>query len=627
MRTCFKMSTYGRAILLGAALLVIAGCSGPNRELPMRSPSLSPLAGSDIAGLSLVDRGSALELTFATVTADGVFAHVDLPDGRRLDGVQLLSSPEHIGLAAPAGGGFDVGVVGLSELAGQPVTIELPVSAVGRLVSVPPVGAYNVISDLAVTSAGDGLVELSWTQTNTGDYDFDGLVGISDLTPIGQLLGLEYDRAAPDAAAQRTYWVDGNADGEITVSDITPIGQNYGSYIAGYMVKHNGVPLQDTAPGEPTVPRSAGQPREGLPPLYSAVLPGSPADDWAVVAVDKDGVEGSGSGDIIGDISLRANLDLSGLDLFDLNGTNPGPYAPSKGGSRLIEPVEIIGSERWEVPHLPLATRTMGCATVFLGAPREQLLYLDIFYLPTVDLITGDSRPVSSTRAVSTASAEHYTISSVPVRLPAFGTTDLDIAIEFSPNPDGGYFTMLTVDSLMPGDNPATPEIEDGYALKTRNRLAHATGLVSTDTDLDGDFGDEAELLDSDRDGISDVRLEHDAALSSGDLVSCGELEIEGELLAFAEHTGVVTLGGAVLIEDGETELPDPLVIVTSELTRYEEHVKTDEGLIRRDVDPSSLEPGDTIEVTMICLEDPDELLPDKYWVEKLMRKLDERTK
>jgi hypothetical protein len=182
-------------------------------------------------------------------------------------------------------------------------------------------------------------------------------------------------------------------------------------------------------------------------------------------------------------------------------------------------------------------------------------------------------------------------------------------------------------ESVIPGDNPTTPSIEESYTELSRSRLAYASGLISNDTDLDGDFDDEAELQDSDRDGISDARLEHDVALSTGDLVACGELEIEGELYAFVEHTGVVTLTGAVLVnDDGEAELPDPLVILTSELTRYEEHVKTDEGVIMRDIDPSSLTPGDAIEVTMICLEDPGELLPDEYWVEKLMRKIDERT-
>ena len=119
MRTSSEMSTYGRAIMVVAAMLVIASCSGPTQELAMRSPSLSPLVGSDLTGAILVDRGSTLELTFANVTADGVFAHVDLPDGRQLAGPQLSSSAQYISLAAPAGGGIDVGVVGQGDHAGE----------------------------------------------------------------------------------------------------------------------------------------------------------------------------------------------------------------------------------------------------------------------------------------------------------------------------------------------------------------------------------------------------------------------------------------------------------------------------------------------------------------------------
>jgi hypothetical protein len=96
--------------------------------------------------------------------------------------------------------------------------------------------------------------------------------------------------------------------------------------------------------------------------------------------------------------------------------------------------------------------------------------------------------------------------------------------------------------------------------------------------------------------------------------------------VSFDELAGEVVLSGATLTDGGEGELPDPWQFYISELTRFEEHVLTDEGVIRRDIDPSSLAPDDIIEVTLICLEEGGDPLPGKFEIEKLMRKLDERT-
>jgi len=620
------MVTLRRVFLLTAALLLFAGCSGPASDLGAPRVTLTALPGSSLAGVSLADQGSQLHLEFADVAADGTFVRLELVDGRRLAGTQLWAEESYLGLAVPTETGAEVGV--FSKALDEPISLVLPLTdtAESKLISVPPVGDYNVITDLTVTDLGTGHIELTWTQINTGDYNFDGLVGITDLTPIGQLLGTAYSREAPDAPSLRAYWVDGNGDGEISVSDITPIGQNFGAYIAGYVIKNGGEVIASSTPGEPTVLRSDGQLREGLPPTYSVILPGTPEDDWAVVAVDKEGIEGSGSGDIVGDISLRANLDFSGIDLFDLDGSNPGPFDPSKIGSRLIEPIEIVGVDRWEVPGLDVISRLSDSTISFLGVQRERTLYLDLYYLPAVNLITGEPRQATAVHSTQTVGTPETAVTSIPLYLPAQGTMDMNIGLVFSPNPEGGYFSELTVQSVIPGDDPATPEIEESYSQMTRSRLAYATGLVSNDTDLDGNYEDEAELLDSDLDGISDVRLAHDIDLGDGKHESCGEIKIEGTLVSFDEHAGRVTLSEAVITDGGEGEVPDPLLVLISEVTRFEEHVKTDEGVIRRDIDPGSLMPGDTIEVTMICLEEGGDPLPSKYWIEKLMRKLDERT-
>lgn len=71
---------------------------------------------------------------------------------------------------------------------------------------------------------------LSWYLENTGDYDQNGIVNISDLTPLGVNLG----KQVPDDEGSLLYQVDGDGNGLISLADITPIGQNFGNSLEGY---------------------------------------------------------------------------------------------------------------------------------------------------------------------------------------------------------------------------------------------------------------------------------------------------------------------------------------------------------------------------------------------------------
>lgn len=622
------MRSYILTMLVAVLLLVIAGCSNTSIDLGQHRPSVVPLNGSDITGVLLTDCGNTLELSLTAVPESGAFLRLELPEGRQLEGQQFWAEDGYIALVVPTASGADVGVVILNGQPALPLHFELPVEEIERTASVPPVGVYNVINDFEVSEAGEGQVELRWTQINVGDYNFDGIVGISDLTPLGQLLGTVYDRDAQDAALQRAYWVDGNTDGAITISDITPIGQNYGAYIAGYNVRHGDMTIPGKEHDAPTMLREEGSPRDSLPRVFNLVLPGSVVDEWAVVSVDKQGVEGSGSEGIVGDINLRANIDISGLDFLNLDGTNPGPFDPNKFGTRIIDPTEIIGVARTDVPALALPTKTTGTSVSFLNLTTNRILYLDVWFAPIVDLVTGEPKFPAGLRGVNAIPAADHVITSIPFKIPADGHADLNVQIALTPNPDGGYCSELTVVSMITGDNPDTPEVEDNYTSTSHSRLAFITGLVSYDTDGDGSFEDEVEIADSDLDGVSDARLEHDIDLNTYKIEWQMEYNLEGVLVEFNEAIGNVKLTDAEVTEGGEggEELPDPLLIRITELTRCEEHVKTDEGVIKHDIDPSNLTPGDIIEVTVLTMEDLSGLLPTMYWVEKLMRKIDERT-
>jgi len=73
---------------------------------------------------------------------------------------------------------------------------------------------------------------LSWRYASQGDYNQDGLVTVSDLTPLGQHFGAE----GPFDFSSAISCVDGNLDGFITVSDITPIGVNFDNQVTSYNV-------------------------------------------------------------------------------------------------------------------------------------------------------------------------------------------------------------------------------------------------------------------------------------------------------------------------------------------------------------------------------------------------------
>jgi len=105
-----------------------------------------------------------------------------------------------------------------------------PAAGPSKTTSFTPYGWVNRIDDLVLS--GTGPYRLSWTYRNKGDYDLNGMVNVSDLTPIGVFYGMSHSepRWLFGTAA------DGDGNGMVTISDITPIGQYFGGTIIGYQV-------------------------------------------------------------------------------------------------------------------------------------------------------------------------------------------------------------------------------------------------------------------------------------------------------------------------------------------------------------------------------------------------------
>jgi PKD repeat protein len=116
-----------------------------------------------------------------------------------------------------------------SELSGQ-----LSARGAAKAVSAPPEGDLNRVNDLQITSNGDTTYTLSWHYKNLGDYDQNGTVGISDITP----LAIHFSEAVPlgNTVCIQSV-IDGSGNGEIDISDITPIAMNFRRECAGYRIE------------------------------------------------------------------------------------------------------------------------------------------------------------------------------------------------------------------------------------------------------------------------------------------------------------------------------------------------------------------------------------------------------
>jgi PKD repeat protein len=103
----------------------------------------------------------------------------------------------------------------------------------GRTVaSVLPTGAGCTPADFSYSAAG-GSATFRWAYRSVGDYNQDGEVDISDLTPLGA--NFAKDSSAPDWASASL--ADGDGNGLVTLADITPIGQHYLTVVSGYKLE------------------------------------------------------------------------------------------------------------------------------------------------------------------------------------------------------------------------------------------------------------------------------------------------------------------------------------------------------------------------------------------------------
>jgi len=123
---------------------------------------------------------------------------------------------------------------GVFEELREELTRKFDEMAVRRIVSAAPSGEENRVDDLTLIDNGDSTYNLTWSYKNLGDYDLNGEVGVSDITPIA----LNYLAKTDDDVGDDAYetWIDRSGDGEVGISDITPIAEYYLNDVVGYRV-------------------------------------------------------------------------------------------------------------------------------------------------------------------------------------------------------------------------------------------------------------------------------------------------------------------------------------------------------------------------------------------------------
>jgi len=187
-----------------------------------------------------------------------------------------------------------------SELARLGVDVE-------RKASAAPSGADNAVLDLAIDSATPSWPREYTFSLQVGDYDQNGLVNVSDLTPLGANFGAGVEYDAPAEHAGIGWWpagdpegggylnwrrarIDGNHDGLINVSDITPIAQHWQESCRGYRVylaPPGGSPARLPNPQDAGAEVTLGRPavEQGAPVRYHFSYAAGTAGEYQVYVV------------------------------------------------------------------------------------------------------------------------------------------------------------------------------------------------------------------------------------------------------------------------------------------------------------------------------------------------------
>lgn len=278
---------------------------------------------------------------------------------------------------------------------------QLSARAVSKVALSAPTGPINAITDLTVGYGGGGF-ELHWRYRNVGDYNQDGIIGVSDITPIAQ----HYNETWPDGGENMLIAVaDGSGDHKVEISDVTPIAANFGCNVEDYVIEAG---AQEVGPFTEvgTLAFEECASTDTARGAFTASLPLSDLNYFRVIPRDSDGAQGDASSlaPVAPRISAVSPLTITvGLDT-QLSGVVRGtpPYVFGWEFPAGVTP-EISFDE---TPHILITapgeyqcrvTVTSDFGQAYLDFTLTAGLAPSITFVSSLDGTPGDSKVLSAT--------------------------------------------------------------------------------------------------------------------------------------------------------------------------------------------------------------------------------------
>ncbi len=568
---------------------LLAGCSGNDgAQVSQSGIELRPLNGTSAAALVLSEQNGRTVVKLPDLGESGAFFSLQFPAGMAPQDIRWLDDadqPVSSGLLTIShfeGGELQTGVLALEGSAGAVFRMDF-VCAPDLNIRLASVTEAEIREEVVngLVSQYDPLgrmLLLSWPAWTPGDYDLSGIVGIHDITPLGQHFGSDNGSGQAWSQDDPLCWVDGNGDGVLNASDLSAIGQHFNDELLGFRLYLDGSPYNGL---DETVlnPLHGDTQGPGLPRRHFLPLPElESAENLELRAL----LQRHRSGTAGGNPDLEVSIRIDGIELID-NGDG------LKAGTRVIKPIEDIAGYR-EIIATP--EKEDSESSTFKSIPRGSDLLLDIYYSPAFSPVTGtpltDPGDKSTSALVTTA---------VPFHLPELhGTTYMSVDIHYLPQGDGSYYAQLD----------AAIDYGNGI-LEYSALLDYAGALVQRDSDADGSFLDELKFPDSDLDCISD---NYASELHGGSNVTpTGNILVHGvfdgplESVDFANTTLVMAEESQQSWSDG-VERTDRTVVFS------------ENAVFGGFPNFYTLQPGTYVHIELLRLEDVSGSEPAKNWAE-----------
>ena len=324
--------------------------------------------------------------------------------------------------------------------------------------------------------------ELFWLASNPGDYDQNGLVSISDLTP----LGINFGASGPFDEFSAQWVVDGDGNSEINISDISPIGANFGNQVSEYQVfsatdladfpaSNGAAPGNETQEGSVAVSGGTGNPASDRIEYSLAITP-DPLRRYWVRAFDGSS-HGTPSDPLdaasVGTLELGVDLGTASLDVpLGGDGSPADPYVIEEDSAyQLLLTLTGLGA-----PVQPPTFDINGNAAAIVDTSKQLLV------------ASGDTSSFDVT-----ASWDNLTSNTLYFRFKGANVLLLDISPLSSNQPLLGNGAQSEPYAIAPlggvqlrlldGDgNDMTADPDTGYQVNTtENHSVGANGLLTPD--------------------------------------------------------------------------------------------------------------------------------------------------